>query len=42
MELGKYQQLLTIVRDINETNAKTELDFLKLLFKKFVLGEKEI
>ena len=42
MAQEKYQQLVKIVRDINEKNANTELDCLKLLFKKFVFGEKEI
>ena len=30
----KYQQLVKIVRDINEKKENTELDFLKLLLKK--------
>ena len=42
MAQEKYQQLVKIVRDIYEKNANTELDCLKLLFKKFVFGEKEI
>jgi len=34
MDQENYQQLVKIVRDINEKNANTELDCLKLLFKK--------
>ena len=34
MDQENYQQLVKIVRNINEKNANTELDCLKLLFKK--------
>ena len=34
MDQENYRQLVKIVRDINEKNANTELDCLKLLFKK--------
>ena len=34
MDQEKYQQLVKIVCDINGNNTNTELDCLKLLFKK--------
>ena len=34
MDQEKYQQSIKIIRNINEKNANTELDCLKLLFKK--------
>ena len=40
MEEGKYQKLIEILGNINEINPTTELEIIKLLFKKIMFGDR--
>ena len=42
MDQGNYQQLIEIFGNMNEITATTELDIIKLLFKKIMFGDREI
>ena len=42
MEQNNYSRLVELLGNVKENNAITELDNLKVLFKKFIFGDKEI
>ena len=42
MEQNNYSRLVELLGNVKENNAITELDNLKVLFKKFMFGDKEV